>query len=165
MYELTNCNIIPRARNFDTKVVMHFSTLYWISALFLTTTVIFQGGTRVFSNNSTDGEAILHAAEKYQITLMFAAPLITYSLTSVKDITRFYIPSFRHLLTGGTNISNQQLNKLRSILKKTKVFLCYGQSETGVLTTFDVNTETDVFQAKIKSSGKLAINSSLKVSN
>lgn len=143
---------------------MHFTTFYWISALIVTTTTFMQGGMRVFSNNASDGKAVLKAIEKNKITFLLIAPIHTYNITNEIDAADEYnFSNLAHFLTGGTSISKQQIKKLNAIFKSTQIFNGYGQSEIGILVAFDKESPKSVLETKEGSAGKIAANSSLKV--
>lgn len=142
---------------------MSFTTFYWISSLIVATTVFLQGGIRVFANNTDDGKAILKMIETNKITFLIAAPIHTYNLTNVSNVQDYDLSSFSHFLTGGTSISKKQLKKLSIMFETTQIVHGYGQSEIGIVVTFDKDTPKSVLEAKIGSAGKIAANTSLKV--
>ncbi|RZC37650.1 AMP-binding domain containing protein [Asbolus verrucosus] len=113
------------------------------------------GGYRIISNHIDDGEIIFKTVEKYKVTHLFMAPILTYKLTNCKKWDAYDTSSLYTVLTGGTPISPVQFQKLDTIFRHSNIILTYGLTETGLMSAYNPRTDQKFINNKIGSSGKL----------
>ncbi|CAG9765024.1 unnamed protein product [Ceutorhynchus assimilis] len=151
--------------NLKTGMMMHFTSLYWVSA-WLTTSICIVTGTSKVIGTDIDTEKILEIIEKYKVTHIFTSNLLIYRLTNlpVETFEKFDTSSLYSMLTGGSTIDPQQLLAVRKCLPHTYVNLAYGSSEGSFLVCYNYS-DRKLSDEKISSSGMVVPGVQLKFSD
>ena len=130
--------------------------------LFLTSTFI-GGGHRVVCGNKVEAERTFKVIEKYKVTYMFIAPILSYQLTNFENYQSYNTSSLRVIMAAGTPLSTTQFNKLNTIFPAVDIIVCYGQSEVGMVSLFDTKFDKKFIRTKNKSAGKVVTGITFKV--
>ncbi|KAI9580628.1 4-coumarate--CoA ligase-like 6 [Glossina fuscipes] len=117
-----------------------FSSMYWMSGLFVLKETLLKGGLRIITNQPFSPEYFLHLIERYKITHVIANPsqLAELSLKS-KNVanTAKRMNSIDTIIGGGSKIlpivANQILRLLKSENRYKRFVVAYGISEFGAL--------------------------------
>ncbi|XP_022910041.2 luciferin 4-monooxygenase-like [Onthophagus taurus] len=114
------------------NISIHLTSFYWISALWVTLLTIIKGGKKVILPNSSMDE-ILKAVEDYKITFALFGTNIVYEMNE-EICNKYDLSSFELIVTGGSPISYDHLEKCRKFLPGTEITPGYGLTESGGLT-------------------------------
>ncbi|XP_044269359.1 4-coumarate--CoA ligase 1-like [Tribolium madens] len=144
------------------EVILSFTTFYWLSGMLYLTCTFVEGGHRVICRDVED-EQLFQLIEKYKVTFIFVAPILTYRFTNCPNFNKYDTSSLRSLVISGTPISTIQLDKVRSVFKHTNVILAYGQTEIGYVSMYNTDTDSKFIQNKYISCGKVVKGVTLKV--
>ncbi|XP_044269360.1 4-coumarate--CoA ligase 1-like [Tribolium madens] len=142
--------------------ILSFTSFYWVSGLILLSTSFISGGHRIFCG-PIDAEKTFQVIEKYKVTFMFLAPILTYKLTNFEKHQNYDTSSLSSMLVGGTPISTAQFQRLTTVFKHTNVVFVYGLTEAGIVTLFDPKDDHDLIKTQSGSCGKAAPGMEIKV--
>ncbi|XP_044258783.1 4-coumarate--CoA ligase 1-like [Tribolium madens] len=142
---------------------LSFTTFYWISGLMMLTCSFLKGGCRIVCSKVPEAKDVFGIIQKYKVTCLFLAPILTYPLTNFENSGNFDTSSLHSILTGGTAISEQQMRKLYTTFKHTCVLFAYGMTEIGMVGMFIPENDKAIMARKLTSCGKVAIGVSLKL--
>ncbi|XP_060522585.1 luciferin 4-monooxygenase-like isoform X2 [Cylas formicarius] len=135
------------------RVLIHFSSMYWASAVMMTGWCVLEAIPKVIGSNM-EGERLLQLIEKYKISYIFSSNIVSYSLTDLDPevVSKYDTSSLYSYHIGGSTIAPQHLLRLRNLLKHTHVALLFGTSEVNYAIAFD-HTQTKAYLEKVSSSG------------
>ncbi|EEZ98040.2 uncharacterized protein LOC658921 [Tribolium castaneum] len=142
---------------------LSYTTFYWISGLMMLTSSFLKGGQRIVCTKVPEAKDVFEIIQKYKVTCLFLAPVLTYPLTDYANSGNFDTSSLHSILTGGTPISEQQMTKLYATFKHTCIVFAYGMTEVGMVGMFNPVTDKVLMTKKLTSSGKVAMGVSLKL--
>lgn len=146
-------------------VIVHFTSLYWISAIIFTGLSIVTASTRILAPK-TDATKFLKLIEKYKVTYALISSTLTYEIASLGiDIIRKYNTSSLYSLSiGGSAIDPQQIIKMRKCFPQTRISLMYGSTETGINTCWNyLYTDEITYDTKKGSSGTVVADTQIKI--
>ncbi|XP_063922941.1 uncharacterized protein LOC135137259 isoform X2 [Zophobas morio] len=144
-------------------VILSFSSFYWITGVLFLTSTFIGGGHRVVCGNKVEAERTFKVIEKYKVTYMFIAPILSYQLTNFENYQSYNTSSLRVIMAAGTPLSTTQFNKLNTIFPAVDIIVCYGQSEVGMVSLFDTKFDKKFIRTKNKSAGKVVTGITLKI--
>ncbi|KAF7278013.1 hypothetical protein GWI33_008936 [Rhynchophorus ferrugineus] len=155
--------LVDEIDNCKPDVLIHFASLYWISAILLTGITIVNGGTKIVAPK-IPALNLLELIEKYKVTFAFMSNTYTYSLTNLPldIIAKHNTSSLYSIIIGGSTMSPAQLQKIRQILPHTKVTVGYGSSECAAVSAFDL-IDLKAYEKKILASGKVVADVQVKI--
>ncbi|XP_017775782.1 PREDICTED: 4-coumarate--CoA ligase 1-like [Nicrophorus vespilloides] len=103
-----------------------FSSLYWISAIYVTFVMQRYGSCRIICKSFDAVETWMNI-EKYQINSMFLAPCD--AINFYNKIPDGQVSSLKNIIIGGSHLSVDYLKKLIKAMPNTVVSYGYAQSE------------------------------------
>ncbi|KAJ3664401.1 hypothetical protein Zmor_008576 [Zophobas morio] len=143
-------------------VILSFTSFYWVSAMIILTTSFIVGGHRIFCG-PMDAEKTFTIIDKYKVTMLFLAPILTYKLTNFDGRHSYDTSSLKHITTGGTPISATQLERISTVFNHSDILFVYGCTEAGIVSTFNPITEQVLMRTKLGSCGKAAPGMTIKI--
>lgn len=147
------------------ETILHFTTLYWITAMVCLIMACHSGGRRVIAAKYTP-ELLLKTIEKYKVTFIVTAPLFLQEVMDWKDFNSYDLSSVVYMLLGGTKVSVQQMLRIRHHFSYTQTVAAYGCTEAAsALTWFNTTTDRDLCPEKLVSCGKANVETIFKVCN
>ncbi|RZC36017.1 AMP-binding domain containing protein, partial [Asbolus verrucosus] len=135
------------------KAVFHFSSFYWITAMFMLIYSHMVGGYRVFCQAVEPGTSF-KAIEKYKVETLFMSSNLATKLTSFKRSRDYDTSSLRIILCGGSPIPPSQYQKLVELFKNSNIISVYGMTEAGIISQFHPDLDQEFLRTKTKSCGK-----------
>ncbi|GJQ77865.1 hypothetical protein Trydic_g16118 [Trypoxylus dichotomus] len=158
---LSHYAIIHQAMNFgsfgfNTYRSLVFTSLYWISSVFIFVQSVLSGSARILYK-SFNSDEVWKAIDKFKVTMLFLASKQTIEMIKVGRPDRIDTTGLLDVIIGGSHLLPQYVLALRDLLPGTNVFLGYGLTEVaGSLTTFRTNLRKDLFllHNKPKSCGR-----------
>ncbi|XP_063930878.1 uncharacterized protein LOC135142986 isoform X2 [Zophobas morio] len=164
----SNRSVLHFAFSFDNSTehldaVLSFSSFYWITAMIFLTSIFISGGHRIICGNKVEAERTFNIIEKYKVTYMFVAPILSYQLTNFDNYQSYDTSSLRTIMTAGTALSTTQFIKLSTIFPGVDIIGCYGQTEVCVISMFDTKSDKKLIRVKNQSSGKVITGITLKI--
>ncbi|RZB38879.1 4-coumarate--CoA ligase 1-like, partial [Asbolus verrucosus] len=146
------------------KVVLHYTTFYWITAMFMLIYSHIVGGYRVFCH-SVEAENTFKVIDKYKVETMFLAPNLTNKFTTFKGTAGYDTSSLRIILCGGNPVSPLQYQKMAELFQYSNIIGVYGMTEVGVISMFHPDADKELITTKYRSCGKPLYAIRLKVVN
>ncbi|CAG9765022.1 unnamed protein product [Ceutorhynchus assimilis] len=136
-------------------VIVHFASLYWISAWLMSGVCIVTGTAKVIAPD-VKAERFLQLVDKYKVTHMFTSNTYTYQLTSLPEevIKKYDTSSLYAIGIGGSTMDPNQIIRMRNYFPYTNVVLGYGSSEANYIACHDLTNQKAV-REKISSSGSV----------
>uniref|UniRef100_A0A1A9ZYB7 AMP-dependent synthetase/ligase domain-containing protein n=1 Tax=Glossina pallidipes TaxID=7398 RepID=A0A1A9ZYB7_GLOPL len=116
-----------------------FSSMYWMSGLFVLKETLLKGGLRIITNQPFSPEYFLHLIERYKITHIIANPSQLAELclkpNNLANIAK-RVNSIDTIVGGGSKVlpivAKQMLKLLKSENQYKRFVVAYGVSEFGV---------------------------------
>ncbi|CAG9819258.1 unnamed protein product [Phaedon cochleariae] len=144
------------------KVILAYSSFYWITGMEILTRMFFSGGCRIIAPSFHPEEAI-RMIEEFKVTYCIINPACLKSIIDLDNATKYDTSSLHHLSTGGSPVKPNDLLDMRKLFKHSHVTIGYGCSETaGILTCFDFTRDRDVLD-NVKSVGRCMKEVEIKV--
>ncbi|XP_065158131.1 luciferin 4-monooxygenase-like isoform X1 [Atheta coriaria] len=113
----------------DTTCILHYSTLYWVSAIMIFIATFINGSCRLAARSFIP-EDTCKLIQKHNITSAFMATPMAYQFEALKHLSKKYnISSLKSILLGGGPLSAEQMVKARECLPHCSIFLGYGMTE------------------------------------
>ncbi|RZC32676.1 AMP-binding domain containing protein, partial [Asbolus verrucosus] len=120
--------------------VLHFTTMYWMTAMIMLTCSFKSGNYKIFCRNP-------RAEDTFTI-------IAKYKLTDFENAKKYDVSSVRLVLLGGTSMASFQFEKVNDLFKSAIVTQAYGMSEVGMITSFTPELDEELVKKKLGSSGK-----------
>ncbi|KAG5311844.1 4CLL7 protein, partial [Acromyrmex insinuator] len=110
-------------------VLLWFSSLYWISGLFLNLITIEQGG-KVIIYPEFNEEMTCRLIEKYQIEVIFLSTSLLSRFLKSSCIKKYPLSSLKVILYGGA-VMNKKVQEELKYISNIQILQGYGMTETG----------------------------------
>ncbi|XP_060520749.1 luciferin 4-monooxygenase-like isoform X2 [Cylas formicarius] len=155
--------LVREIDNCRPDVMVHFASLFWISAVLLTGITLVTGGTKVIAPRISAAD-LLRVIERYKVSFIFMSNTYTYEITDLKQevVNRYDTSSLYSIIIGGSTMNPTQLKRIRNTLVHTKVTVGYGSSETAAVSSFDLR-DAEAYEKKVLSSGKVLSDVEVKI--
>ncbi|XP_001850569.2 probable 4-coumarate--CoA ligase 1 [Culex quinquefasciatus] len=139
---LTHAQLIapyPRVSNLLGETALSFSSLYWISAVQMLMTVLFNGGTRITTTKPFSPEYACELINKYRVMHVFTPPSMLADMLHYCEARRLRLPSLRIVGCGGSPLPETLRTRANALLApQGRVFVGYGMSEVGAIVSVDL---------------------------
>ncbi|KAG5865862.1 hypothetical protein JTB14_031414 [Gonioctena quinquepunctata] len=145
----------------DPKMMLVFSTFYWISSVLIMVRAFVSGGCRVVPRRFHPVEA-LKMIEEFKVTYCIMPVLATKQILEVKDAQKYDTSSLFHYFSAGTTINPERLSEAKKLFKHSYVTSGYGCSELGSVTAFDLKRDKHLMH-KLSSVGKCLNDVDIKI--
>ncbi|KAF2893947.1 hypothetical protein ILUMI_12221 [Ignelater luminosus] len=126
-------------------ISLNYSNPYWISSLFLLVETVATNGCRLILPEF-EIENFWYSIDKYKVSILILSPTQLATVCNNKKPENVDASSLKVLLTGGSTIYKEQLDKIKQLLPTTIVFVPYGQTELGVCLRFNEDELKEMFQ-------------------
>ncbi|KAK2153452.1 hypothetical protein LSH36_296g00025 [Paralvinella palmiformis] len=117
---------------------VHRSVTHGYGLIFYFTAGLYSGCTSVFLDDYGT-ESLLKAIEKYKVTLLAFTPLDIALLCKYPDACRYDVSSIKTVLCSGAPLSNDLLEKFKTVYKIEDVRDTFGMTELFFVLTSQVN--------------------------
>ncbi|EFA00290.1 uncharacterized protein LOC658566 [Tribolium castaneum] len=144
------------------QAVLHFTTFYWITAVFMLISSFMTGGYRLFLR-SMDPEITLRTVEKYKVDNMFLAPILVNNFMSLGGDVKYDTSSLRIILCGGGPMSSVQQKLMSRLFQRSTILCVYGMTEVGCISLFHDERDKEFAKTKPLSCGKPFYELDLKI--
>ncbi|XP_011690711.1 PREDICTED: uncharacterized protein LOC105451753 [Wasmannia auropunctata] len=132
--ELSNCAVLIVSQQITTNTAnvpsIWFSTLFWITGLFMNFSGIVQG-TKAIIYPEFEEEMTCRLIEKYKIQVAFFSTSIISRLLKSGCVQKYPLSSLKTILAGGTSIMSTVQEEMKRILPHVQILQCYGMTELG----------------------------------
>ncbi|KAL1398752.1 hypothetical protein pipiens_008715 [Culex pipiens pipiens] len=139
---LTHAQLIapyPRVSNLLGETALSFSSLYWISAVQMLMTVLFNGGTRITTTKPFSPEYACELIDKYRVMHVFTPPSMLADMLHYCEARQLRLPSLRIVGCGGSPLPETLRTRANALLApQGRVFVGYGMSEVGAIVSVDL---------------------------
>ncbi|XP_017769312.1 PREDICTED: 4-coumarate--CoA ligase 1-like [Nicrophorus vespilloides] len=146
----------------DTRVMIHFTTFYWISALMIFFLQFKRGDTRILSTGF-EAETGLRYIEHYKITHAFMANSYMHKIISYKFLHEYDLTSLTNLGLGGGPIGKELMMIFRKLLPGCYCNSIYGMTEIGGCISFYCPQESELSNQNPDSCGRPVKGITIKV--
>ncbi|XP_023311197.1 4-coumarate--CoA ligase 1-like isoform X1 [Anoplophora glabripennis] len=131
------------------SVLLTYTTLYWLSAVFMVLKSIVEGCARVVCKQF-DPAAMCRLIEKYKITSVFLGPYLAYDVLDARQ-KNIDTSSLKYISIGGAPVTKKLMDELREAFPSATVLQGYAQTEaSGMISIFNVNDPKEVELQTIK---------------
>ncbi|CAG9855969.1 unnamed protein product [Phyllotreta striolata] len=127
-------------KNFTTSFLT-YGSMYWNSSgmgLFLSA---ITGVTRLLSSDFNAKE-FWYLVDKYSVSGVFLTPYQITELVKCGKPSDVSCESLVRINTGGSSLSKRITFELQELLPETDIVPCYGQTEVGILASFQLHNKT-----------------------
>ncbi|XP_050517147.1 uncharacterized protein LOC126891863 [Diabrotica virgifera virgifera] len=142
-----NNDVDTTRRQFEMKMregpisFLTYGSLYWNSSgmgLFMSA---ITGVTRLLCS-SFDPQEFWYLVDKYRVFNVFLSPFQVSELVKNGKPTDTNCDTLVRIITGGSALSKEKIFALQELLPETDIIPTYGQTEVGILTSFQVHHKT-----------------------
>ncbi|XP_068147490.1 uncharacterized protein [Drosophila tropicalis] len=132
---LSNSHVANTAcLSISTDVLYTSATLDWMTGFGTVIMSLFNGMTRIVSDETFNAAHSIELIKKYKITTIVMAPWQAYELFTSPQATTENLQTLRIVFIIGGWISLALLQKAQKILPNCAIMFSYGTTETGVVT-------------------------------
>lgn len=156
--ELTHYGIdygaaVMRFAGIKGDAILHFSSLYWVSAVFLMT-LKFQSGGRTVVCRQFNPDTVFKTLSECKVTYAFIASNFSYSMTGHPDAKKYDYSHVHCLTFSGSILSREQVENIKNIFTETYVTTGYGMTELASFgTLFKMGVEDHLMETRRRSAG------------
>ncbi|XP_018571957.1 4-coumarate--CoA ligase-like 5 [Anoplophora glabripennis] len=120
----------------EAKVVFSYYSFHWSIETVRLICSIRDGVCRLIDPEPFEAERAWYLLEKYKVNLAFLIPLHTIEMYNAGKPTNLDLTNLTTILVTGCKLSKQYHQNFQELLPSVDVFLLYGQTEVGCLTTY-----------------------------
>ncbi|XP_076649557.1 luciferin 4-monooxygenase-like [Halictus rubicundus] len=128
---LNALNQSPQLRMSD-KIPLWFSSLYWISGLFLSFLAITSRVTKIIPPEFQP-QKVCEILEKYKVSWLMLSTSMANRFVRYKGLSNYDLSNLKFLMIGGATLKQESHDALQKHLPDTSVLQLYGMTETSGL--------------------------------
>ncbi|XP_020290414.1 4-coumarate--CoA ligase 1-like [Pseudomyrmex gracilis] len=115
------------------EVMLWFSSLYWISGVFLNLAAIVHGG-KVLLYPIFDEEMTCMLIEKFKVHTIVLSTSMVSRFLKAGYVKNYSLPTLKILYVGGAILKSSMQENLKNLLPHVEILQAYGMTEVGIAT-------------------------------
>lgn len=120
-------------------ICLTFSTLYWVSGVWLLLYGTIAQCTRIITTDNYSPELLLSLIEKYKLTNLILSSYQLIATVKHNSITNRDLSSIRLLIAGGNKVPYDPIVEFKKYVSNAIIAVAYGMSEVGGLVSLNLN--------------------------